>query len=280
MGAIRLIEWLNNDGDRLQGALVLPVDYQEGKRYPLIVYVYGGGVLSDDLDRFGVVAAAGPFNMQLFATRGFAVLLPDSPQHLGTPMLDVAKNVLPAVNKVIEMGVADGDRLGVMGHSNGGYSTLALIVQTKRFKAALEAGGTGDLLENYGEMNRDGTAFGTSNLEHGQDALGGTPWDFRERYIENSPVFYFERVETPLLIVHGTDDTTVAPFLADEVFVGLRRLGKEVEYAEYQGEGHSPLSWSYANQIDLCNRMIKWFEKHLKADSPQSPSSPPASNLP
>jgi dipeptidyl aminopeptidase/acylaminoacyl peptidase len=263
LGTARLIDWLSLDGERLRGALLLPSDYKDGARVPLVVLVYGGESLSNHFDNFGL-GYPGPFNMQLLATRGYAVLLPDSPQNPGTPMLDLAKTVIPGVNKIIEMGIVDSDRVGVMGHSNGGYSTLALIVQTKRFKAAVEAGGMGDLVGDYGEMDKAGAAFGTSSLEHGQDALGGTPWQFRERYIENSPIFYLDRMETPLLIVHGSADRTVASFLGDEVFVGLRRLGKEVEYAKYEGEEHSPLGWSYANQVDFCSRMIAWFDKYLK----------------
>jgi dipeptidyl aminopeptidase/acylaminoacyl peptidase len=113
-------------------------------------------------------------------------------------------------------------------------------------------------------MDQAGTAFGTSNLEHGQDALGGTPWEVRDRYVENSPIFYLDRVETPLLIVQASKDTAVAPFQGDEAFVDLRRLGKEVEYAKYEGEEHSPDYWSYANQADLCDRMIAWFDRYLK----------------
>jgi dipeptidyl aminopeptidase/acylaminoacyl peptidase len=94
--------------------------------------------------------------------------------------------------------------------------------------------------------------------------MRGTPWTVRDRYIANSPVFDFDRVETPLLIVHGSDDDVVAPFLADEVFADLRRLGKEVEYARYEGEDHSPAYWRHANQVDLCNRIIAWFDSHLK----------------
>ena len=270
LGAARLIDWLSDDGVRLRGALLLPSSYREGERYPLIVWVYGGALESDSLDRFGL-EGAGPFNMQLLATRGYAVLAPDAPQRLGTPMADLAKTVLPGVNKVIEMGIADPERLGVMGHSYGGYSTLSLIVQTGRFKAALEADGTADLLASYGAMLDNGAAFGTSIAEHGQGLMGGTPWEFRGRYIENSPFFYLDRVETPLLIVHGGLDLDVASFLGDQIFVALRRLGKEVEYAKYKGEEHSPAYWSYANQVDFCQRMIAWFDVHLK---PQAQSKP------
>jgi dipeptidyl aminopeptidase/acylaminoacyl peptidase len=266
MGNARLVHWLSDDGAELSGVLLLPAAYREGTRYPLVVWVYGGSSESNDLDHFGL-EGSGPFNMQLFATRGYAVFAPDSPQQVGTPMTDLVKSVLPGVSKVVEMGIADPTRLGLLGHSNGGYGTLSLIVQTDRFKAAIEADGMADLLGDYGEMDRSGTAFATSNLEHGQDALGGTPWEVPERYIENSPVFYLDRVETPLMIVQGSKDTVVAPYLGDEVFVDLRRLGKQVQYAKYEGEEHSPDEWTYADQVDLCNRMISWFDRFLNPAS-------------
>jgi dipeptidyl aminopeptidase/acylaminoacyl peptidase len=267
MGAARLIEWLSDNGKPLQGVLLLPAGNKEGARYPLITWVYGGALQSNDFDHFGLVTA-GPFNMQLFATRGYAVFLPDIPVEVGTPMSDIAKAVLPGINKVIEMGIADPERLGIMGHSFGGYSTMSMIVQTKRFKAAIDSGGFGDAIGDYGAMGSDGTAFGTTVQERGPGSLGGTPWEERDKYIENSPVLYLDRVETPLLIIHGSDDEVVAAFLADEVFVDLRRLGKEVVYARYNGEDHSPAYWSYANQLDLCNRIIAWFDEHLQPVEP------------
>jgi dipeptidyl aminopeptidase/acylaminoacyl peptidase len=261
-GVPRLVDWLDDDGHRLQGALLLPSDYVPGRRYPLIVLVYGGVLLSGTLDRFGGYERGMPyFHPQLFATRGYAFLAPDAPQDLGTPMLDLAKTVLPGVSKLVEMGIADPERVGVMGHSYGGYSTLSLLVQTKRFKAAVEADGMADLLGMYGEMDKDGTAFGTS-VETGQQLLGGSPWQVRDRYIENSPIFRFDRIETPLLIIHGGDDRAVAPFLGDEIFVALRRLGKTVSYAKYEGESHVPCS--YANQLDIGQRVISWFDRYLK----------------
>ena len=264
LGTARLIDWLSDDGERLQGALLLPSNYRHGERYPLVVYVYGGVPLSDRFDRFGL-AGSGPFNMQLLATRGYAVLLPDAPQQLGTPMLDLAKTVLPGVNRAIELGIADPDRLAVMGHSYGGYSTLCLIVQTGRFKTAISIAGDSDLFGSYAEMQENASAYGVAIAEHGQGAMGGTPWERRERFIENSPFFYFDRIQTPLLIIQGSTDTAVAPFLSDQIFVALRRLGKEAAYAKYEGEGHSPAQeWSYEHQVDLSYRMIRWLDEHLK----------------
>jgi dipeptidyl aminopeptidase/acylaminoacyl peptidase len=263
MGKARVIDWLSDDGTRLQGALLLPSNYHPGARYPLVVYTYGGVSLSNHLDRFGL-AGSGPMNMQLLATRGYAVLLPDAPQQVGTPMLDLAKAILPGVNKCIELGIADPGRMAVMGHSYGGYTTLSLIVQTSRFKAAISIAGISDVIGFYGEMRDDASAYGVAIAERGQGAMGGAPWERRESYIENSPFFYFDRIQTPLLIIQGSRDTAVAPFLGDQIFVALRRLGKETEYARYEGEDHSPSQeWSYEHQVDLSYRIIRWLGEHL-----------------
>ena len=127
--------------------------------------------------------------------------------------------------------------------------------------------GFGDLFSSYGEMSEDGMARSASLAEKGQLRMGGTPWEYRDRYFENSPFFYLDRVETPLLITHGTSDTAVPVFLGDQIFVALRRLGKEVTYVKYKGELH--LFKSYANQVDALNRTLDWFESHLSAPSPK-----------
>jgi dipeptidyl aminopeptidase/acylaminoacyl peptidase len=273
MGKTRVVSWLGDDGQRLKGTLLLPPDYKEGTQYPLVVWVYGGASGSNYLDSFGIVNI-GPFNLQFLATRGYAVLYPDAPQHLGSPMFDLAKTVLPGVNEIIKVGIADPNRVGVMGHSYGGYSTLSLIVQTKRFAAAVEVDGDGNLLSSYGAMDTAGSAYGIAIWEHGGGLIGGSPWEFRDRYIENSPVFYLDRLSTPLLIVQGASDHYVPAFQADELFVDLRRLGREVAYAKYLGEDHDPGGWKYANQVDLSYRVIDWFDTHLKP----KPDPPVASN--
>lgn len=264
-GPTKVISWRDIDGDTLSGGLIYPVDYRPGRRYPLIVKVYGGVSLSEDVHRFGF-AVAPVENLQIFASRGYAVLLADSRLHTGTPMTDVVKSVVPGVDRAIEIGLADPDRVGVIGQSYGGYSALALIVQSHRFKAAVVQAGLGDLIAGYGELAPDGSNYLTSWAETGQGRMGGTPWEVRERYIENSPIFYLDRVQAPLLLVHGTEDHAVAPFLTDEIFVGLRRLGKCVEYVRYAGLGHSELNWSVPNQVDYLRRVIAWFDRYLKGE--------------
>jgi dipeptidyl aminopeptidase/acylaminoacyl peptidase len=264
----RLIDYADADGKKLRAALLLPTNYQPDKRYPLIVWVYGGSMLSGNVNRYGA-AGVEHHNMQLLSSRGYAVLLPDTPLRMGTPMQDLAGTVLPAINKAIEMGIADGDRLGVMGTSYGGYSTLALIVQTDRFKAAVMDVGIGNLSSHYGVMLKNGIPLSIGWAEEGQGRMGGPPWEFPDRYVKNSPVFYLDKVQTPLLINQGGMD--VMPYQSDEVFVGLRRLGKKVVYVRYENEGHGIAF--YSNRVDYWNRMIEWFDSNLNTNNRLSPSS-------
>jgi dipeptidyl aminopeptidase/acylaminoacyl peptidase len=262
-GRAEILEWKSIDGETRRGALIYPGGYERGKKYPLIVKVYGGSSISNDLNRFGY-AVAPIENLQLYASRGYALLLADSKLNVGSPMVDLMKSVMPGINKAIEAGVADPDRIGVMGHSYGGYSTLSLIVQSPRFKAAVMRAGMGDLISGYGQLAPDGTNYGLAWAEAGQGRMGGSPWEFRERYLENSPIFYLDRIKTPLLIIHGEKDDAVPVFLADEVFTGLRRLGKPVTYVRYAGEDHWEGGWNYPNQVDSVSRILAWFDKHLK----------------
>jgi len=263
LGKAEIIEWHSLDGETMRGALVYPAGYERGKLYPLVVKVYGGSSISNDLNRFGYAIAAVE-NLQLFATRGYALLLADSKLNLGTPMVDLMKSVMPGIDRAVELGVADPKRIGVTGHSYGGYSTLSLIVQSPRFKAAVMRAGLGDLVGGYGQLSPDGTNYGLAWSESGQGRMGGSPWEFRERYLENSPIFYLDRVQAPLLIIHGKEDRAVSFYLADEVFTGLRRLGKTVTYVRYEGEDHWEGTWKRANQVDAVTRVLAWFDRYLK----------------
>jgi dipeptidyl aminopeptidase/acylaminoacyl peptidase len=259
-GLAQVIEWLSDDGERLHGALLLPSNYEKGRKYPLVVWVYPM-LLSNSFDEFGF-GGLGFINMQLFATRGYAVLFPDAPRKIGEPMMSMPKSVLPGVSKVIDMGIADPQRIGVMGHSYGGWAAMALITQTRRFRAAIEMDGPADLMAFYGVMQPDGSV---SRVSQGESILiGATPWQAPLKYIENSPIFYLDRVETPLLIVQGSEDDASPAFLADEIFVGLRRLGKPVEYVKYAGENHVPSDWAYPNELDFTYRVIGWLDSYLK----------------
>jgi dipeptidyl aminopeptidase/acylaminoacyl peptidase len=134
--------------------------------------------------------------------------------------------------------------------------------------------GYADPLSAYGYLSPDGSSYDLPLMETvPPHNMGVTPWENPERYVENSPMFHLDRVQTPLLIAHGSNDHAVPSYLGDQVFVGLRRLGKRVEYVKYEQEGHTPATWSYQHRVDFHTRVVNWFEHYLN-------SGPSEANLP
>jgi dipeptidyl aminopeptidase/acylaminoacyl peptidase len=254
LGHTEVFRWLDNDGNDLKGVLLLPGSYELGRRYPLVVVVYPNpDTPAAWIHRFGMATAV---NMQLLATRGYAVLLTGPRISPNTRLQDISKGVLPGIQKLIEVGIADPQRIGVMGQSDGGYATLALLVQSHIFKAAVVTSGWGNIinLESYEQGRR---------ILKESDNFTATAWENRSVAIENSPYFYLDRVQTPILMTHGSKDLTVPEALSEEIFAALQDLGKEAVYVEYEGEGHVPVAYSLAHQIDLTNRVIDWWDRFL-----------------
>lgn len=261
LGPTRMVQWTDADGRKLRGALLLPPDYRQGTRVPMIVWVYASMRGSQQINRFGLWSND-TYNLQMFASRGYAVFWPDIPMRgKGMPMEDVAVAVLPGVDRVIEMGIADPDRLGVMGQSGGGYTTLSMVVQTNRFKAAVMAAGFGNLTSFAGMMSPRGTTSWQSYLT----GTLGMPWppsSHTEAYVANSPLFFLDRVTAPLMIQAGGADTSVQDFASEEVYIGLKNLGKEAVYLNYPTADH--VVTSPENLRDFWARVIDWFEKHFE----------------
>jgi len=262
MGDVTDVSWHTPDGAIYHGVIILPANYQAGKRYPTITWIYGGeNEGTDNRNKFGLVGAnvSVYMNLQLLASHGYAVFVPNTTLHLGTPMTDLAKEVLPGVDRTIAMGIADPKRLGIYGQSYGGYSTLSLIVQTHRFKAAVAMSGIDDLFAFFGTMYPNGFD-GTGYTESEQGRMGGSPWQYRRRYINNSPFFFLNKVSTPVLLEYGATDKFSAINL-EQAFVSLRSLGKTAELVSYADEGH--VLEKPSNQVDLSNRILKWFDSYL-----------------
>lgn len=260
LGESRAIEWQSPGGDVLHGALLLPADYTPEKRYPVIVDVYGGISPSVALNHFGIDVEMIPDGIgQFLATRGYAVFRPQSILHPGTPMRDIAAAVVSGVDKLIDLGLADAQRLGIMGHSYGGYSVAAVLVQSQRFTAAVMAAGHGNVISRCYRLNNQ-LDNESSNCEDGQQRIGATLWQDRERYISNSPIFFLDRVTTPLLIIQGARDENTPAYTAREVFAGLQRLGRTAEYVEYIEEGHS--FTLYRDKVDILRKIDTWFRNH------------------
>lgn len=263
LGRSKLVSWNSLDGEKLRGAMLLPPDFQEGKSYPVVVEVYGGELRSQFLNVFGLYVDGGPLNQQLLATRGIVVFFPDAPMGTVTPTLDLLKTVLPGVNKLVDLGIAQKNAIGLMGESYGGYSALSLLTQTPRFKAAVAVAPMTDLFDVYGDMDDNGVDIWIEWAEQSQGRMQGTPWQYRGRYIENSPFFFADRINTPILLVHGGADEG-AQNGCRKMFVALKRLGKTAEYIRYPGGRHMPEYWLREQQVDFDRRMIEWFHRYLQ----------------
>jgi dipeptidyl aminopeptidase/acylaminoacyl peptidase len=266
-GRTQLISWRNAfDGRTMRGAVILPANYTPGKRYPLLAWVYSHELLSQQRNVFGGTGSS-RVNLQLFATRDYVVLLPDCVVRPGQSLRSIGDSILPGVDRIVELGLADPQRMAVAGNSYGGYTVLSLLVTTGRFKAAMASAGPYDWTRAYGALTATGT---TPNVEPAETLLGGTPWDARERYIENSPFFFLDRVTTPLLLQHGTLDT-VDVRQAEAVFVGLRRLGKRVTLVEYPDDYHS--LDRRRNQIEFLQQFLDWSARHLNGQTSEMTAS-------
>jgi dipeptidyl aminopeptidase/acylaminoacyl peptidase len=260
-GTTELLTYQGPDGRPLRAALKLPPGYVPGHPVPLVVNTYIASGWSFLANHFAFEGGAD--NPLLLTSRGYAVLLPDVPIEAGkTGGRAIAEAVLAGVDEAIRRGYADPRRLGITGHSYGGYAVYSAIVRTQRFRAAVVRSGFPDWIPVYLTMRSDGSSsWGIGNAE-GARGPGGTLWERRDQFIENSPLFVFDRITTPVLIVHGTKDY-LAEANAKMAFVALRRLGKDVTLALYDGEGHSQNEYSVPNQQDYVEREIAWFDRYL-----------------
>lgn len=244
-------------GMQCRGVVLLPSETRPP--YPMIVSVYGGYRGVGTVNRFSL---QGPqaIEPQLLCSAGYAVLFPEVPLGEKDPMTGLVEPVLAAADRAVELGLADGERVGLMGTSYGGYSTVALVAQTDRFRAALAIAPWGVNMTSF-YIHHIGWC------ETGQARLGGSPWENRAAYIENSPFFCLDRVSTPLLLVCGTGDQEGSN-QAEETFIALRRLGKRVELRLYKDEHHGTSAWSRDALDDLCRRVVDWFNCHVAEAQP------------
>ena len=248
--ASELVSYRDADGKVLYGVLRYPVGYEKGRRYPTVFELYE--TFFDN--GFNGRAA-------MLAGRGYVVFHPSVNLVVGRLGESWAKGVTAAANKLIDMGIADPDRLGVHGTSYGGYATVLLLTETDRFKAAINVSGKVDMISFYTDSERLGVR-NTHAPEKSQDRIGGTLWEFPERYIEHSAIFRLDRVKTPLLTISGDQDPNVPANQSRELYYALRRLGKEVEWVRYVNGGHRPPN-SVAESVDFENRIVAWYDKYL-----------------
>jgi len=245
-----LLHFDNADGERLGALLYRPPGVTAG--VPVITYIYEK--LTPGIHRFSA-------RHQIFATHGYAVLMPNVKIKVGETGTSYVKSVVPAVQMVRDMGFTN-DRFCLWGGSFGAYGTSFVITQTKVFDCAVSRATPPDLLRNWASgRDRD-----SDNIESGQARMGGSPFEFMERYLSQSAFFHLDEVETPVLLTHGVKDYTILVGEGELMFYALRRLGKDATLVLYEEGDHSLYRHSRADALDVHERMLDWFEKYLRPE--------------
>lgn len=254
-----IVSWPSEDGMKIEGLLTYPLDYEENKQYPLLLVIHGGPMSFFDETFLGT---PNPYPLASFAQEGFFIFRPNPRGSCGYGKKFRCANyhdwggadfidIMSGVDALIEKGLVNPERLGVMGWSYGGYMTAWAITQTSRFKAASMGAGICNLI----------SINGTTDLHRFLADYLGSFVESRELYDERSPINYVSNVNTPCLIQHGTDDKRVPVSQAYEFYHALNRLGKETTLVLYPGMEHR-LS-DPKMQLDAMERNLNWFKQHL-----------------
>lgn len=261
LGETRIIRWKASDGQEIEGLLTLPVGHESGQEVPLILNIHGGPA---GAYRESFIGAASSFPIAAFAANGYAVLRanPRGSAAYGEKFRTAIKkdwggvdyrDLMAGVDHVIEMGVADPDRMAVMGWSYGGYMTSWVITQTQRFKAATVGAGITNLVSMWGTNDIPSVL---------DDYFGGTHWEEPDLYARRSAMFHVANVTTPTLILHGAQDPRVPTTQGYEYYNALKRRGVEVSMVTYPRTKHGPNEPNFT--LDIMQRNLDWVEKHLK----------------
>jgi dipeptidyl aminopeptidase/acylaminoacyl peptidase len=259
-GTEELVSWTSADGATLQGILYKPQGFDPAQRYPLLVHLYERA--TDAFHQYHDPApGSASINRSFYVSRGYLVFAPDIVYRVGEPGASVEDAVIPGVQALIAAGLVDPDRVGIQGHSWGGWEAAHLVTRTDLFKAAIAGAPVANMTSAYGGVRWGSGMSRMFQYESEQSRIGATLWETPERYIENSPLFGADRVRTPLLMLHNDEDTAVPFEQGIELFSALRRLGKPAWMVNYNGELHGIRR--AANRRDWAIRMQQFFDHYL-----------------
>ncbi|MBC9934213.1 S9 family peptidase [Chitinophaga qingshengii] len=254
-----LINFQTADGKAAQGILYKPENFDPRKKYPVIFYYYEK--ISECLHLYiRPEPSMGPMNIPYFVSNGFLVFTPDIHFDIGYPGRSSLRTVMGAANKLVQLPYVDSTRMGLQGHSFGGFQTNYIITHTNRFAAACSAAGFTDFVSAYGAIIGSGYSR-QGQYELYRDRIGASLWERPDLYLENSPVLNIDKVQTPLLLMHNMEDRDVPVGQGIEFFTGLRRMGKVVYFLQYEGQGHSIFDQA---ALDFSTRMLEFFNYYLK----------------
>lgn len=269
-GKSELLYYSNSKGQKLKATLFYPANYDPTKKYPMVVEIYD--VMSKNRYNYANPSFLNPegFNVTNYTLNGYFVLMPDIIYQMGNPGSSAVDCVTAGVNAVIGKGMVDKDKIGLYGHSFGGYETNFLISQTNIFAAAVSGAGVSDIISYYFNISRNG--YFQSDMwrfENQQWRIGKSLYDDKEVYVNNSPIMHAENVRTPLLLWAGKNDRIVPWNQSITYYLALRKLGVSTQMLVYPDEDHSLENTD--NQKDLSKRMMRWFDHLLKGESETVP---------
>jgi dipeptidyl aminopeptidase/acylaminoacyl peptidase len=259
-GRAAVVDYKNAHGVPLQAAVFYPAGYEPGRRYPMVVYMYEQ--LSDQVHAFSVPSERSVYNPAAFTTRGYIYLQPDIVFRPREPGVSVVDAVVPAVQRLVQMGVADAAKVGVIGHSWGGFDSVYLATHTDAFAAAVAGAPITNLVSNYGNHHWASGIAETDHIETGQQRMAVPIYEDLPAYIRNSAVFRAHTMKTPLMMAFGDNDGTVHWHQGVELYNIARRAGRQVVLLQYGGEDHGLRR--KANQVDYHHRIFEWFDHYLK----------------
>ncbi len=265
-GDAELMSWISLDGIELDGILITPDDFDPNRRYPMVVYFYDRS--SDGLHSHQApIPHRSVINRPMYASHDYVVFVPDIVYRIGYPGESAYNAIMPGVTKLIEAGFVDPERIALQGHSWGGYQIAFMVTRTRDlFRAAAAGAPVSNMTSAYGGIRWDSGLVRQFQYERTQSRLGYNLWDAPMRYIENSPLFWVDKIETPLLIMHNDRDGAVPWEQGIELFTAMRRLSKPAWMINYPGEPHWPTT--FANKRDWNIRMKQFFDHFLKNAPP------------
>ena len=259
-GTAELVNWSSLDGIDLTGMLIKPENFDPNKKYPMIVNFYERSSNALHSHR-APNPGRSSINYSFYTSRGYLIFNPDVHYRVGYPGESAFNCVIPGVTSLIEKGFVDEKNIGVQGHSWGGYQIAYLVTKTNIFKAAESGAPVVNMISAFGGIRWDTGLSRQFQYEHTQSRIGGTPWEYPQRYFENSPIYNIDKINTPLLIMHNDADGHVPWYQGIEFFVSLRRLGKPSWLLNYNGARHWPLKMQ--NRKDFNIRMQQFFDHYL-----------------
>ncbi len=263
-GTVELFSWKAADGKPIDGLLYKPENFDPKKRYPMLVYYYERN--ADYLNSYLAPApSASTINRSYCVSNGYVVFVPDIRYKVGFPGQSAMDCIIPGVKKLIAAGFVDPARIGLQGQSWGGYQTAYIVTQTGMFRAAMAGAPVSNMTSAYGGIRWESGLSRMFQYEKAQSRIGGTLWEKRDLFIKNSPLFFADRVTTPLLIMANDNDGAVPWYQGIEFFTALRRLARPAWMLTYNTEAHNLVQRK--NRKDLSIRMMQFFDHFLK-DAP------------